>query len=134
MQQILLNALISGSTYALVGLGFGLVLFTRRFFHVAHGGVISVAAYLCWALATAGLPLLVVTPRRAALAQEAGPGQAYGWSLTLSIALGIGRPGRSMPSSGSSLRGSRSGRSLGFGGRWRRSGGTPRPPGWCGTR
>lgn len=58
MQQILLNALISGSTYALVGLGFGLVLFTRRFFHVAHGGVVSVAAYLCWALATgAGLPL-----------------------------------------------------------------------------
>jgi branched-chain amino acid transport system permease protein len=59
MRQILANALISGSTYALVGLGFGLILYTRRFFHLAHGGVITTAAYLCYALvAGARLPLL----------------------------------------------------------------------------
>lgn len=48
--QILVNALISGSTFALVGLGFGLVLHTRRFFHMAHGGLVTLAAYGAWAL------------------------------------------------------------------------------------
>ncbi|MDJ0532374.1 MAG: branched-chain amino acid ABC transporter permease [Xenococcaceae cyanobacterium MO_207.B15] len=49
--QILLNALIAGSTYSLVGIGFSLIFSPARFFHMAHGGIITVAGYLVYAMA-----------------------------------------------------------------------------------
>ena len=49
--QILLNALIAGSTYSLVGIGFSLIFSSARFFHMAHGGIITVTGYLVYALA-----------------------------------------------------------------------------------
>jgi branched-chain amino acid transport system permease protein len=49
-EQILINALIAGSTYSLIGMGFGLIFSTSRFFHMAHGGVITVAGYITYAM------------------------------------------------------------------------------------
>jgi len=43
--QILLNGLISGSQYALVGVGFALVYFVTHAFHFAHGAILVVGAY-----------------------------------------------------------------------------------------
>lgn len=49
--QLVINGVIAGGTYALVGVGFGLILYTGRFFHVAHGGIILIAPYVAYALA-----------------------------------------------------------------------------------
>ncbi len=51
-EQIFVNALIAGSTYSLIGMGFGLIFSTARFFHMAHGGVMTVAGYIAYALVT----------------------------------------------------------------------------------
>jgi branched-chain amino acid transport system permease protein len=51
-EQIFVNALIAGSTYSLIGMGFGLIFSTARFFHMAHGGVITVAGYVTYAMVT----------------------------------------------------------------------------------
>jgi branched-chain amino acid transport system permease protein len=45
ISQILLNALIAGSVYALVGIGFSLIYGQTRFFHFAHGAVFASGAY-----------------------------------------------------------------------------------------
>jgi branched-chain amino acid transport system permease protein len=50
-EQLLVNALIAGSTYSLVGIGFGLIFSTARFFHMAQGGTITVAGYITYTLA-----------------------------------------------------------------------------------
>jgi branched-chain amino acid transport system permease protein len=58
--QLILNALLSGSTWLLVGLGFGLVFSTARFFHFAHGAVFTFGAYFCFTFsASLGAPLLL---------------------------------------------------------------------------
>jgi branched-chain amino acid transport system permease protein len=44
--QILLNSLVSGSLYALVALGFGLVYNTTRIFHIAYGAIFVASSYL----------------------------------------------------------------------------------------
>lgn len=49
IQQLVLNGLIAGAIYALVGLGFALVYRTVRFFHFAHGAVYAVGAYVAYA-------------------------------------------------------------------------------------
>jgi len=54
VQQLVLNGMIAGAIYALVGLGFALVYRTVRFFHFAHGVVYAVGAYAAYGLA-AGL-------------------------------------------------------------------------------
>lgn len=48
MIQLLLNGLCTGSVYALVSLGFGLILFAGRTFHIAHGAVFTTGAYACF--------------------------------------------------------------------------------------
>jgi branched-chain amino acid transport system permease protein len=48
MVQLLLNGLCTGSVYALVSLGFGLILFAGRTFHIAHGAVFTTGAYACF--------------------------------------------------------------------------------------
>jgi len=44
--QVLANAIVSASTFVLVGLGFNLIYRTTRFFHFAHGAVLTAGAYL----------------------------------------------------------------------------------------
>jgi branched-chain amino acid transport system permease protein len=46
MLQFIINGIIAGSIYALVGLGFSLVYSTARFFHFAHGAIYTLGAYL----------------------------------------------------------------------------------------
>lgn len=57
--QLLANGLVSGCVYALVALGFGLIYNTTRIFHIAHGIVYTVAAYLFYTFAR-GLELNIV--------------------------------------------------------------------------
>ncbi len=45
LAQVLFNGLIAGSTYALLGLSFGLIYMPTRFFHFAHGVVYAAGAY-----------------------------------------------------------------------------------------
>lgn len=57
MTQILVNAMISAATYLLVGIGFSLIYTTSRFFHFAHGMILTLGAYACFTLAEwAGVP------------------------------------------------------------------------------
>ncbi len=44
--QLLFNGLIAGSIYALVASGFSLIYSTNRFMHFAHGGTVTVSAYI----------------------------------------------------------------------------------------
>jgi branched-chain amino acid transport system permease protein len=46
MQQFIANGLCKGAVYALVSLGFGLIYTTTGVFHIAHGAVYALAAYL----------------------------------------------------------------------------------------
>lgn len=59
MPQLLLNILISGSLVFLVSLSFSYTYYPTRFFHIAHGAVIAVGAYVAYELwATLHWPLL----------------------------------------------------------------------------
>lgn len=64
--QLLLNGLVTGCAYALVALGFALIYNTTRIFHLAHGAVYAVAAYLfysfyvLWSVPLIGAVLLTV--------------------------------------------------------------------------
>jgi branched-chain amino acid transport system permease protein len=63
LSQLAANGIIAGSVYGMVGLGFGLIYATARFFHFAHGAVYVAGAYLAFALLRmAGLPLALVVP------------------------------------------------------------------------
>jgi len=56
--QLLVNGLVNGSHYALLGLGFGLIFSTTRIVHFAYGPIYTFAAYTVWQLAAgSGLPL-----------------------------------------------------------------------------
>lgn len=57
--QLLIHTLITGSIYALIASGLVFVYATTRVFHLAHGGVIALAAYVFWWSHTIGLPLVV---------------------------------------------------------------------------
>jgi branched-chain amino acid transport system permease protein len=46
--QLLANGLVAGCIYALVALGFGLIYNTTRIFHIAHGIIYTVAAYILY--------------------------------------------------------------------------------------
>lgn len=54
--QILLNGLIVGSAYALVGMGFSMMYSTVRYFDLAYGIVAVYAAYLTWTFVGMGWP------------------------------------------------------------------------------
>lgn len=49
--QLLANGLVTGCIYALVALGFGLIYNTTKIFHISHGIVYTVAAYLFYTFA-----------------------------------------------------------------------------------
>lgn len=46
ISQVIVNALVTGSIYALIASGFSLIYATNRFMHFAHGATIVLAAYL----------------------------------------------------------------------------------------
>lgn len=57
--QLVINGLIAGGIYALVGLGFTVIYGTVRFFHFAHGAIYAVGAYMAWlAVGRLGIPLI----------------------------------------------------------------------------
>ncbi|MGA0539550.1 branched-chain amino acid ABC transporter permease [Neotabrizicola sp. VNH66] len=57
--QLLVNGLINGSHYALLGIGFGLIFSTTGIVHFAYGSVYTFAAYVAWFTASAwGFSLL----------------------------------------------------------------------------
>jgi branched-chain amino acid transport system permease protein len=60
MSQTVVNALISAAGYLLVAIGFSLIYTCVRFFHFAHGVVLTAGAYVTFALKVwCGLPLSV---------------------------------------------------------------------------
>jgi len=46
--QVLTNGLITGSSIAVVALGFSIVYHTTRIFHIAYAAIYSLGGYLCW--------------------------------------------------------------------------------------
>lgn len=50
VQQLLLNGIISGSSYALMAVGFVVIYRSVRFFHFAHGSVFLVGAYVGYSI------------------------------------------------------------------------------------
>ena len=50
MQVAFLNGLIAGSIYALIAIGFVVIYRTVRFFHIAHGVVYAVGAYVAFSV------------------------------------------------------------------------------------
>ncbi len=61
--QILLNAVIAASLYALVGAGFALIFRTSKFFHFAHAATFTAGAYLTYTfkqIVGLSLPISVV--------------------------------------------------------------------------
>lgn len=59
--QILLNGLIVGSAYALIGIGFSLLFSTVRYFNLAYGMLSVIAVYVVWSLMKWGLNFPVAT-------------------------------------------------------------------------
>ncbi len=56
--QLLVNGIVNGSHYALLGLGFGLIFGPTRITHFAFGPLYALAAYAAWTAAVPlGLPL-----------------------------------------------------------------------------
>jgi branched-subunit amino acid ABC-type transport system permease component len=56
--QLCVNALIAGSIYALVGVGFSLIYQVQRFFHFTHGLACAVGAYVAFAFCRLGAPIV----------------------------------------------------------------------------
>ena len=52
MEQFIANGLCKGSIYAVVALGFGLIYTTSGVFHIAHGAVYTIAAYVLYCCLT----------------------------------------------------------------------------------
>lgn len=48
LSQLLVNAIIAGSIYTLIALGFIIIYKTVRFFHFAHGVVYTAGAYFAY--------------------------------------------------------------------------------------
>ncbi len=67
--QLLVNGLINGSHYALLGLGFGLIFGPTRITHFAFGPLYALSAYAAWA---AAVPLALPLPLAALVGIVAG--------------------------------------------------------------
>lgn len=60
LAEALVNGLVTGSVYALVGAGIALIYGTMRVLNFAHGEMMMLGAYFAWVCSTAlGLPVLV---------------------------------------------------------------------------
>lgn len=67
--QLLVDGVINGSHYALLGLAFGLIFGPTRITHFAFGPLYALSAYACW---TAAVPLHLPLPLAAAVGVAAG--------------------------------------------------------------
>lgn len=68
--QLLANGVMTGSALGVVAFSFALVYATAKIFHVVHAGIFTLAGYLAWTMARAGMPdlvALIVTPVLCAL-------------------------------------------------------------------
>lgn len=73
LAQLLVNGIINGAHYALLGMSWGLIFGPTRIVHFAHGPIYAIGAYTAWAaLSLLGLPLLVAAPLGIACAAAAG--------------------------------------------------------------
>lgn len=71
--QLLFNGLVNGSHYALLGVGFGLIMATTKIVHFAYGPVFAAAALAAWwAAAVAGLPVAAALVLAVAVAAVLG--------------------------------------------------------------
>lgn len=71
--QLLVNGLINGSHYALLGIGFGFIFAPTKITHFAYGPIYAIAAYGAWAASTLlGLPLAFAIPAGIAACALAG--------------------------------------------------------------
>ena len=71
--QYVVNGLNTGATYALVGLGFGLIFHVCGFFHFAHGAVYTLGAYAAYVLIhILGCPAWFALPSAILIAALAG--------------------------------------------------------------
>lgn len=71
--QLVVNGVINGSHYALLGIGFGLIFATTGVTHFAYGPFYALGAYAAWsAAALLGLPLVVAGAVGIAAAAAAG--------------------------------------------------------------
>lgn len=71
--QLLANGLVTGCAYALVALGFALIYNTTHIFHIAHGAVYAVAAYLFYSFHVLwNVPLMVAAILTVALSAGLG--------------------------------------------------------------
>lgn len=60
--QLLANGFVNGCLFALTAFGFALIYNTTRIFHIAHGAIYTVAAYLCYVFLVQldwGMPLAI---------------------------------------------------------------------------
>jgi branched-chain amino acid transport system permease protein len=59
MEQLLANGVCTAAVYSLVAVGFGLIFFAARTFHIAHGAVYTTAGFVTYgALIPLGWPLV----------------------------------------------------------------------------
>ncbi len=73
MFQFLLNGLCEGASLVPLALGFGLILYAGRVFHVAHGAIAIASGYACFFLADgAGAPLILAMPTAILVAAALG--------------------------------------------------------------
>jgi branched-chain amino acid transport system permease protein len=71
--QLLVNGLINGSHYALLGIGFGFIFAPTKITHFAYGPIYAIAAYAVWTAATVlALPLALAIPIGIAVCALAG--------------------------------------------------------------
>lgn len=80
MSQLVANGLITASVYLLVGISFSLIYTAGRFFHFAHGGVITIGPYTVYLLKVElGLPFAIAFA--GGVAASACAGAAAEWCV-----------------------------------------------------
>ena len=77
MEQALFNGICRGAVDSVTALGFGLIFFAARTFHVAHGAVFTSGAYIAYACVQQGLPLGIAAA--VGIAGAAAVGVAIEW-------------------------------------------------------
>lgn len=90
MCQLLANILYSASTIFLVGISFGLIFSTVKFFHFAHAAVITSGAYACFAFS-----IWLAFPMFVSIALAITIVTGLGWCLELAVYRPMRRNGAS---------------------------------------
>lgn len=98
--QLLANGFVNGCVFGLIALSFALIYNTTRVFHIAHGAIYTVAAYLCYFfLIQRGIPLwasvgltLILTALLGVATQRLlyAPLQRRGASLAIALLSSLG--------------------------------------------